>query len=76
MAARMWGEIGMRLSHHRRRLNISVEEMSEYLGVLPEQIYRYERGYELPTELEMLMISEKFKVHYNKLIFGRDGKPQ
>lgn len=75
MAARIYGEIGMRLSHHRRRLNISVEEMSEYLGVLPEQIYRYERGYELPKE-EMLMISEKFKVHYNKLIFGRDGKPQ
>ena len=41
MAARMWGEIGMRLSHHRRRLNISIEEMSEYLGILPEQIYRY-----------------------------------
>lgn len=75
MAARMWGEIGMRLSHHRRRLNISVEEMSEYLGVLPEQIYRYKRGYELPKE-EMLMISEKFNIHYNKLIFGRDGKPQ
>lgn len=76
MAARMWGEIGMRLSHHRRRLNISAEEMSEYLGVLPEQIYRYERGYELPTELEMLMISEKFKVHYDNLIFGRGGKPK
>ena len=76
MAARMWGEIGMRLSHHRRRLNISVEEMSEYLGILPEQIYRYERRYELPTELEMLKISEKFNIHYNKLIFGRDGKPQ
>ena len=76
MAARMWGEIGMRLSHHRRRLNISAEEMSGYLGVLPEQIDRYERGYELPTELEMLMISEKFKVHYDNLIFGRGGKPK
>ena len=76
MAGRIYGEIRMRLSHHRRRLNINKEEMIEYLGVLPEQIYRYERGYELPTELEMLMISEKFKVHYNKLIFGRDGKPQ
>lgn len=76
MAARIYGEIGMRLSNHRRRLNISVEEMSEYLGVLPEQIYRYERGYELPKEEEMLMISEKFNIHYNKLIFGRDGKPQ
>lgn len=76
MATRIYGEIGMRLSNHRRRLNISVEEMSEYLGVLPEQIYRYERGYELPKEEEMLMISEKFNIHYNKLIFGRDGKPQ
>lgn len=76
MAARIYGEIGMRLSHHRRRLNISVEEMSEYLGILPEQIYRYERGYELPTELEMLKMSEKFKVHYDNLIFGRGGKPK
>lgn len=76
MAARMWGEIGMRLSHHRRRLNISIEEMSEYLGILPEQIYRYERGYELPTELEMLKMSEKFNIHYDHLIFGRGGKPK
>lgn len=76
MAARMWGEIGMRLSHHRRRLNISKEEMIEYLGITPETLSRYECGYELPTELEMLMISEKFKVHYDNLIFGRGGKPK
>ena len=76
MAARMCGEIGMRLSHHRRRLNISVEEMSEYLGITPETLSRYECGYELPTELEMLKMSEKFKVHYDNLIFGRGGKPK
>ena len=76
MAARTWGEIGMRLSHHRRRLNISIEEMGGYLGVSPEQISRYECGYALPKEEEMLMISEKLKVHYDKLIFGRGGKPK
>lgn len=76
MAARMWGEIGMRLSHHRRRLNISKEEMIEYLGITPETLSRYECGYELPTELEMLKMSEKFKVHYDNLIFGRGGKPK
>ena len=76
MAARMWGEIGMRLSHHRRRLNISVEEMSEYLGILPEQLSLYECGYELPTELEMLKMSKKFNIHYDHLIFGRGGKPK
>lgn len=76
MAARIYGEIGMRLSHHRRRLNISVEEMSEYLGILPETLSRYECGYELPTELEMLKMSEKFNIHYDHLIFGRGGKPK
>lgn len=76
MAARMWGEIGMRLSNHRRRLNISKEEMIEYLGITPETLSRYECGYELPTELEMLKMSEKFKVHYDNLIFGRGGKPK
>lgn len=76
MAARMWGEIGMRLSHYRRRLNISKEEMIEYLGITPETLSRYECGYELPTELEMLKMSEKFKVHYDNLIFGRGGKPK
>ena len=74
MAARIYGEIGMRLSHHRRRLNISKEEMIEYLGITPETLSRYECGYELPTELEMLKMSEKFKIHYDHLIFGRGGK--
>lgn len=76
MAARIYGEIGMRLSNHRRRLNISKEEMIEYLGITPETLSRYECGYELPTELEMLKMSEKFKVHYDNLIFGRGGKPK
>lgn len=44
MAARIYGEIGMRLSHHRRRLNISKEEMIEYLGITPETLSRYECG--------------------------------
>lgn len=76
MAARIYGEIGMRLSHHRRILNISKEEMIEYLGITPETLSRYECGYELPKEEEMLMISEKFNIHYDKLIFGRGGKPK
>ena len=76
MAARIYGEIGMRLSHHRRRLNVSKEEMIEYLGITPETLSRYECGYELPTELEMLKMSEKFNVHYDHLIFGRGGKPK
>ena len=71
MAARIYGEIGMRLSHHRRRLNISKEEMIEYLGITPETLSRYECGYELPTELEMLKISEKFNIHYDNLIFWK-----
>ena len=76
MAGRIYGEIGMRLSHYRRRLNISKDEMSKYLGVLPKQLSLYECGYELPTEMEMLRLSQKLKVHYDKLIFGRGGKPQ
>ena len=76
MAARIYGEIGMRLSHHRRRLEISKDEMCEYLGITQEKLSLYECGYELPTELEMLKLSEKLKVHYNKLIFGRGGKPK
>lgn len=76
MAARIYGEIGMRLSHHRRKLNMSIEGMSNYLEVSPETLSRYECGYELPTELEMLKMSEKFKIHYDHLIFGRGGKPK
>ena len=76
MAGRTYGEIGMRLSHHRRRLKISKEEMIVYLGIQPEQLSRYECGYELPTEMEMLKLSQKLKVHYDKLIFGRGGKPK
>lgn len=76
MAGRIYGEIGMRLSHHRRRLKISKDEMSNYLNVEPEQLSLYECGYELPTELEMLKLSKKFNVHYDKLIFGRGGKPK
>ena len=76
MAGRTYGEIGMRLSHHRRRLNMSIEDMSNYLEVAPEQLSLYECGYELPTELEMLKLSKKFNVHYDNLIFGRGGKPK
>lgn len=76
MAGRIYGEIGMRLSHHRRRLNISKDEMCKYLGVLPKQLSLYECGYELPTEMEMLRLSQKLKIHYDKLIFGRGGKPK
>lgn len=76
MAARIYGEIGMRLSHHRRKLNMSIEGMSNYLEVSPEQLSLYECGYELPTELEMLKMSKKFNIHYDHLIFGRGGKPK
>lgn len=50
--------------------------MIEYLGITPETLSRYECGYELPTELEMLKMSEKFNIHYDHLIFGRGGKPK
>lgn len=76
MAARIYGEIGMRLSHHRRKSEISKDEMCEYLGITPDTLSSYECGYELPTELEMLKLSKKFNVHYDNLIFGRGGKPK
>ena len=76
MAGRTYGEIGMRLSHYRRRNNMSREEMSDFLNITAEQLSLYECGYELPTELEMLKISKKFNVHYYQIIFGRGGKPQ
>lgn len=75
MSGRTYGEIGMRLSHYRRRNNMSREEMSNFLNISAEQLSLYECGYELPTELEMLKISKKFNVHYDNIIFGRGGKP-
>ena len=44
-------------------------------GIPVDKIISYERGIELPTELEMLKISTVLEVHWDDIIFP-GGRPQ
>ena len=48
---------------------MSRQELANAIGVSLERIVSFERGFELPTEMEMLKISKTLEVHWDKIIF-------
>lgn len=69
MTEREYEGIGFRLNRYRSNVRITRQDLANAIGVSLERIVRFERGLELPTELEMLKISKTLGVHWNDIIF-------
>lgn len=69
MAEREYEGIGFRLNRYRSNERMTRQELANAIGVSLQRIVRFERGFELPTEEEMLKISKVLRVHWDNIIF-------
>lgn len=61
--------IGYRMSRYRCNARMTRKELANAIGVSLQRIMSFERGFELPTEEEMLNISKTLGVHWDDIIF-------
>ena len=69
MERREYEGIGFRLNRYRSNARMTRQDLANAIGVSLERIVSFERGFELPTEMEMLKISKTLEVHWDKIIF-------
>lgn len=69
MSEREYEGIGFRLNRYRSNERMTRQELANAIGVSLQRIVRFERGFELPTEEEMLKISKVLRVHWDNIIF-------
>ena len=69
MEEREYEGIGYRMCRYRNNVRMTRQELANAIGVSLERIVSFERGFELPTEMEMLKISKVLDVHWDKIIF-------
>lgn len=69
MAEKEYEGIGFRLNRYRSNERMTRQELANVIGVSLQRIVRFERGFELPTEEEMLKISKVLRVHWDNIIF-------
>lgn len=69
MAEKEYEGIGFRLNRYRSNERMTRQELANAIGVSLQRIVRFERGFELPTEEEMLKISKVLRVHWDNIIF-------
>lgn len=74
MSEREYEGIGFRLNRYRSNERMTRQELANVIGVSLQRIVRFERGFELPTEEEMLKISKVLRVHWDNIIFPRGQK--
>lgn len=75
MERREYEGIGYRLNRFRCSKRMTRTDLSNVTGIPVDRIVIYERGFELPTELEMLKLSTVLEVHWDRIIFP-GGRPQ
>lgn len=75
MERREYEGIGYRLNRFRCNKRMTRTDLSNVTGIPVDRIVIYERGLELPTELEMFKLSTVLEVHWDKIIFP-GGRPQ
>ncbi len=75
MERREYEGIGYRLNRFRCSKRMTRTDLSNVTGIPVDRIVIYERGLELPTELEMLKLSTVLEVHWDRIIFP-GGRPQ
>lgn len=69
MAEKEYEGIGFRLNRYRSNERMTRQELANAIGVSLQKLVSFERGLELPTELEMLKISKVLRVHWDNIIF-------
>ena len=75
MSEKEYEGIGYRMNRFRCNKLMTRTDLSNVTGIPVDKIITYERGLELPTELEMLKISTVLEVHWDRIIFP-GGRPQ
>ena len=69
MSEREYEGIGYRLNRYRSNERMTRQELANAIGVSLQKLISFERGFELPTEEEMLKISRVLRVHWDDIIF-------
>ena len=64
-------EFGKRISLIRKEKGISVKEMSDFFGMYPQTIYKWERGTAFPDVDNLLALSSYLEVNIDYLLTGR-----
>lgn len=69
MAEKEYEGVGYRMYRYRCNARMTRQELANAIGVSLQKLVSFERGLELPTELEMLKISKVLRVHWDNIIF-------
>ena len=69
MTEKEYEGIGYRMYRYRCNARMTRQELANTIGVSLQRLVSFERGFELPTELEMLNISKALNVHWDNIIF-------
>ena len=69
MTEKEYEGIGYRMYRYRCNARMTRQELANAIGVSLQRLVSFERGFELPTEEEMLKISKVLRVHWDDIIF-------
>ncbi len=64
--------IGLAISHHRRRVGISVKSLADCLGVSRQTVHAWERGEHAPETHRLPDIAKALKMSFAELVRGFD----
>ena len=69
MTEKEYEGVGYRMCRYRCNARMTRKELANAIGVSVQKLVSFERGFELPTEEEMLKISRVLRVHWDDIIF-------
>ena len=65
---------GRRIREIRKARNFTLEELSEFLGISPQAISKWQRGDALPSIDNLLILCDIFETHVEDLIVREDDR--
>lgn len=65
---------GRRIREIRKARNFTLEELSEFLGISPQAISKWQRGDALPSIDNLMILCDIFETHVEDLIVREDDR--
>lgn len=65
---------GQRIREIRKARNFTLEELSEFLGISPQAISKWQRGDALPSIDNLMVLCDIFQTHVEDLIVRGDDR--
>ncbi len=65
---------GQRIRQIRKARNFTLEELSEFLGISPQAISKWQRGDALPSIDNLMVLCDIFETHVEDLIVREDDR--